>query len=622
MSTRRSALRTFLRLLVYARRYWGLAILMFVTMAAYSALHQGRVILAKPLFDDALGKYDWKLLQNISLLALGLSIPIAILNYLHSYLEKYIMLRVMVDIRMAMCGHMLNLPLRFFHERKAGDILSRLTNDVAATQNAVEVVFGDMLLQPFLVLAALGSAFYLAPALGAVTLVLVPILLWPIIKIGRRIRRAKRGSLAKLGDVTEAIHQMFSGIRIVKAFRMEEAEKAEFAGKNKEFLSKSLKVVKNKALSSAIVQLSYAVALAAIFFLGGYLVVKGKFGITTGTLAGFVLAMGALSHPTRGTLKAYNTLQESLAAADRIFEMMDTPPQPEDDPNAISLEGITREIRFRNVFFTYSESGAGSDTNVPSAQPISADIGKDNLPGSDIAEISPVSSDQFVLRNVSFTVERGKVVALVGPSGAGKSTLLDLVCRFYDPQSGAVEIDGVDIRNISRASLLRHIAIVTQDTFLFNTSIAENIRYGRKEATMAEIEAAARAANIHDFIASLPEGYETVIGERGAKLSGGQRQRLAIARAILKNPTILLLDEATSALDSESEQVVQEALATLMKGRTSLVIAHRLSTIHNADLIVVLDNGEVVEQGKHEELLAAGKLYARLYRMQFKEMNT
>jgi subfamily B ATP-binding cassette protein MsbA len=226
-----------------------------------------------------------------------------------------------------------------------------------------------------------------------------------------------------------------------------------------------------------------------------------------------------------------------------------------------------------------------------------------------------------VLRNVSFSVERGKVVALVGPSGAGKSTLMDLVCRFYDPQDGAVEIDDVDIRNISRASLLQHIAIVTQDTFLFNTSIAENIRYGRREATQAEIESAARAANIHDFIAGLPAGYNTVIGERGAKLSGGQRQRLAIARALLKNPAILFLDEATSALDSESEQVVQEALATLMKGRTSLVIAHRLSTIHNADLIVVLENGEVVEEGKHEELLATGKLYARLYGMQFKDVD-
>ncbi len=607
---RRSSFRTLLRLLGYAKRYWLLAILMFMAMAVYSALYQGRVILAKPLFDDALGQYNWQLLRNISLLTLGLSFPIALLDYLHNYLEKYIMLKVMVDVRMSMCGHMLNLPLRFFHDRKAGDILSRLTNDVASTQNAVEVVFGDILLQPFLILAAMGSAFYLSPALGVATLVLLPILLWPIIKIGRRIRRAKRGSLVKLGDVTEAIHQMFSGIRIVKAFKMEEAEKAEFSSKNAEFLGKSLRVVRNKALSSAMVQLSYAIALAAIFFLGGYLVVRGEFGITTGTLAGFLLAMGALSHPMRTTLKAYNTLQESLAASDRIFEMLDARPQPEDLPDAVSLEGVAREIRFRNVSFTYSESTAG----LLAGQSV-------GVPAGSSTGVPPASHDQFVLRNVSFSVERGKVVALVGPSGAGKSTLMDLVCRFYDPQDGAVEIDDVDIRNISRASLLQHIAIVTQDTFLFNTSIAENIRYGRREATQAEIESAARAANIHDFIAGLPAGYNTVIGERGAKLSGGQRQRLAIARALLKNPAILFLDEATSALDSESEQVVQEALATLMKGRTSLVIAHRLSTIHNADLIVVLENGEVVEEGKHEELLATGKLYARLYGMQFKDVD-
>jgi subfamily B ATP-binding cassette protein MsbA len=386
------------------------------------------------------------------------------------------------------------------------------------------------------------------------------------------------------------MHQMFSGIRIVKSFEMEAEEVRTFEERNHDFFRQSMKVARAKALSASVMQMLEALIMLAIFVIGGFYVVKARpeNGISTGDFITFMVACISMNRPLKVLGKAYSSLQEAIAACERVFELMDTPPEIQDAPDAVDLPRIERGVRFDHVTFAY--------------------------------ETEPV------LLDIDLEARPGQIVALVGPSGGGKSTLCDLLCRFYDPQAGAITLDGVDLRKIRSKSLLGHVAVVSQETFLFHATIAENIRYGKRDATDEEVAEAARAANIHDFIAGLPEGYRTLVGERGARLSGGQRQRIAIARAILKDPALLILDEATSALDTESERLVQEALNRLMvsptrsrQGRVTFCIAHRLSTVQRADRIVVLDAGRIVEQGTHDELLRRGGLYERLYRLQFHE---
>jgi subfamily B ATP-binding cassette protein MsbA len=470
--------------------------------------------------------------------------------------------------------------MNFFNKKKTGELMSRLTNDVSITQSALEYLFGDIIQEPIRIITLFIAMIALDWRMGILVFIAMPIFAYPIFKIGSKIRKSKMKSLAKLGDVTESMHQMFSGIRVVKSFRMEKAELHEFAKENDGFLRKSLSVARAKSLSLAILLLVGGIIFSVALIGASYLIKNGH--LSLGTAIGLFLCIVLLPAPFKIVAKAINTLQESLAGAERLFELSAIKPDTQDETNALELPNISQGIKFNRLWFTYH------------------------------GEEAPV------LKDIDFTVKVNEITAIVGPTGAGKSTMLDLIARFYDPDKGSIEIDGIDTKKVKRESLLNHIAIVGQENFLFNTTIKENIKYGKRDATDEEITKAAQSAQIHDFIIGLEKGYDTEIGERGARLSGGERQRIAIARAILKKPAILLLDEATSALDSESERLVQNALNNLMHDCTTFVIAHRLYTVQHAHKIIVLEEGKMVQSGTHDELINQDGLYKRLYETQFR----
>jgi len=597
----------------YAKRYMALIILAIVLMGLYAAISNARIVLVAPLakglqsiagislstpsnqnvitnkIPAVLEKFIEgdtvrQTLLNIGWWFLIMSVLLAFLYYFKEYFKELAIFKTIIDIRNKLCAHLLTLSLRFFNEKKTGDLLSRLTNDVSITQSALNFMFGDIIEQPLMVLAGFVWMFILDWQLALIVLVFVPILIAPIAFFGKKIRQSRYESLMKLGDVTESMHQMFSGIRIVKSFQMEQGEIKELERENNSFLRKSLGMVKAKAMSISILELIGAGIILVVLFGAVYLVKHGRMDIPLALT--FSIFLLSFLKPLRMLARSYNMLQESLSGVQRIFELMEQKPDIIDAPDAIDVPEFKKDIVFKNVSFTY---GVDPYTMTECRSP--------------------------ALTGVNFSIKKGETIAIVGPTGAGKSTLLDLLCRFHETTEGDIEIDGVSIKKIKRSSLLKHIAIVGQDNFLFNQSIGDNIGYGKPDATLEELHEAARAAYIADFVEGLPRGYDTIIGERGVALSGGERQRLAIARAILKNPKILLLDEATSALDTESEKIVQSAINNLMKNRTTFIIAHRLSTVKHADRIIVLDKGEIVEEGAHEELVDRNGLYSRLARL-------
>ncbi len=601
----RKSVSLILKLFSFARPYWLLIILTICSMAAYAGFSYGRLLLVKPVvnkgidlklpgfkespkaeksipFEDTiLGEKPKRYLINLAIVAAFLTLLVAMADYLKEFIRRYVSLKVIVDIRNQVCGHIVNLSIRFFNQKKAGDLISRLTNDTVSTQSALEFIFGDIILQPLSLLVIFCYMMYLDWQLTMFLMIFLPIYVWIFAKLGKRIKRYKKKSLVKLGDVTESMHQMFSGIRTVKSFKMEEAEINDFQKENLGFFRKAMGVVRTKAFASSVLELINGGAFLMMMVIGIYFVKAGH--IDFGTASTFFAFLIGANRPVRLLAKSYNTMREALAGAERVFELTELRPEVKDELGARELAEVKGGIKFNNVSFAYEQ--------------------------------------ETVLKDINLDVKKGQTIALVGPTGAGKSTILDLIARFYDPQQGSVAIDGMDIKRLKTTSLISHLAIVGQETFLFNESIRENISYGRPGASREEIIKAAQAAQIHEFIESLPQKYETEVGERGARLSGGERQRIAIARAILKNASILLLDEATAALDTESESLVQAALENLMKGRTTFVIAHRLSTVQRADRIIVLDEGRIVEQGTHDELLKVQGLYARLYHLQFRENN-
>ncbi len=625
MSRNNNTIRECTRLFSYAKPHWKMFVLTLVCMGLFTLLIGAQLALIKPVIDrlisgetinsssgayslqskkdsgDALSSLSRKTVTRIkdttfiskfeeslkkvtsSFTAIGILVAIMApfifaFSYLQTYLKSHVMWSVLMDIRNHLCEHLLPQSLSYFENRKSGELISRLTNDITATQFGLSILFDSVLLQPMRLLCGLGLAFCFTWKLSLFTFVLFPIVIIPVLVFGRKIKKYGSKSLMHLGELTDAMREMFSGIRIVKAFKMEGEEIVEFKNLNSRFFKRMMQTVKAKALNTSTTEFIYSLGLAAIIIVGGYVITANK--ISPGSLGGFVTVTAFLILPAVKKLaKSYAKLQESLAGASRVFELLDQHPSITDNPDAIELEKIEKTVSFKNVNFAY-----------------------DSIP---------------VLKDINLTVEKGQIIAIVGESGAGKSTMLDLVPRFYDPLSGAVEIDGTDIRLIKRDSLLEHIAIVSQQTFLFNRSFKDNILCGRRDASLEEIEDAAKAANIHDFITSLPDGYDALVGEQGVKLSGGQRQRVTIARAILKNAPILILDEATSSLDSETEMLVQEALDHLMEGKTTFVIAHRLSTIRHADRILVLKDGYLVETGTHDELIEKEGEYKKLYRVQF-----
>jgi subfamily B ATP-binding cassette protein MsbA len=476
---------------------------------------------------------------------------------------------------------MQSLSLSFYMRHPTGVLMSRVTNDVGLMQGAVTEAVTGLIKDVFSALFLVGVIVYRDWKLAVIALVAFPLAFWPIARFGRKLRRTSTRAQEVIGGLTSHLQETISGAKLVKSFGAEEYEVERFATRNAKLFRLSMKVAKVQAMTSPLSEMFAGVGAAAVIFYGGYSVVKGQ--STPGNFFSFMTALFMLYEPVKSLSRINNVIQQGIAAATRVFEVLDTLPDVAERKGAPDLARIERGIEFDHVDFRYSGEG------------------------------------EYILKDITFQVPLGTLVAVVGSSGAGKTTLVDLLPRFYDPQNGAIRIDGTDIRSVSLSSLRSRIGIVGQHTILFNDTVRNNIAYGTADAAMEKVEEAARRANAHGFITRLPEGYDTVVGEQGLKLSGGERQRVAIARALLKDAPILILDEATSALDSESESVVQEALEHLMRGRTTFVIAHRLSTVRNADTILVIEDGRIVESGRHEELLARESRYRSFYLKQFEE---
>ncbi len=525
--------------------------------------------------------YSGNSLVKVALvLALGIAPLLTATGFAYEYLHRRIVWRVMGDVRSDVFDRLSSLSLRYYSTHRTGELVSRLTNDISATQRALKLIFGKLPQEPLKLVAFLGVAVVMSWQLTLLTLICFPLLLFVQWRYGGRLRRHSKKNLERLGDVTDAITQMLAGIREVKAFQGEKREGRRFREHTREQLKRAFKLVRTRAWADCLPEFLLAEITAFTIYFAGWLINTNRLDLSG--LFVCMVALGLTAKPIRHMVKSYNSLQESMGGVARLFELLDTVSDVREAPDALEITGIRRGLRFEDVWFAYD--------------------------------------DEPVLRGIDLYVPRGTTYAIVGETGAGKSTLLDLLPRFYDVDRGAVKIDGFDVRRLTLESLRSQIAIVGQHPFLFNRSVAENIRYGKPGASHAEVVAAAQAANLHEFIDSLPQGYHTMAGERGDRFSGGQRQCITIARAILKNAPILILDEATSNLDAESEMLVQRALANLMEGRTTLVIAHRLSTVRHADQIVVLKGGRIIEVGTHDELLGRRGEYEHLYRMQFLEV--
>ena len=508
-------------------------------------------------------------------------------GYIQSYLMAYVEQGLMMDIRNELYRHLHNLSLSYFTNERTGNLISRVTNDVNVVNGGVSASFVTLIREPLLIVVFLGFAFTLSWKLTLLSFVVFPFSLFIISMIGVRLHKESGIMQEKMADITSVLQETISNVKVVKAFAMEDFEDKKFRKETWSYFKTMLTMTRVRNLATPVTEFLSIVAGVAIIWYGRQQVLlTGE--MKAAEFLGFLFAIFQVMPPVKELSNVTNRLQEFAAAGERIFEILDTTPAIVNHPEAVPLKPLKHSIEFKNVSFVYS----GHETN-----------------GGGVRD---------VLSGISLKVKKGEVVAIVGPSGSGKTTLVDLIARFYDPVEGSITIDDVDIRRIELQSLRNQIGIVTQETILFNDTIRNNIAYGLSNCPEKEVRDAARAANALGFIEEMPQGFESMIGDRGVKLSGGQRQRVSIARALLKNPPIMIFDEATSALDSESEILVQEAIERLMKNRTSFIIAHRLSTIRNSDRIIVLENGKIVQEGRHVELLKQKNgLYKRLCDLQF-----
>ena len=571
-------MKNYVRLLGYIKPYIGRLIeaIICIIIAAGANLYLPWII--KDMIDKVLAEKDMQMLNVISIGIVVTFFIRGIFYYGQSYLVSFVGQRVIIDVRDVLFKKFQRLPLSYFDRHQTGEIMSYITNDVAALQNALVDRLIELVTESSIFVGSLVMMVLLDWKLSLLTLITVPLVGQAMKIFGRKLKSSGTVIQERLADITATMQESIAAVRVVKSFGREDFEIERFHRQNELNFRAEMKNNQLMSLLTPTVEFLAALAVTVIVWFGGYEVVNGV--ITAGALVAFLTYAVNLANPVKRISRVYGAIQKAMAGADRVFAIMDLPETIANHPDAKELPPVKGEVVFDDVTFAYKE-GANA------------------------------------LSHVSLAASPGQMVAFVGPSGAGKSTIANLIPRFYDVSSGAIRIDGYDVREVTMESLRRQIGIVPQETMLFSTTVRENIRYGRLDATEEEIVQAAKDANAHDFIMALPEGYDTKIGERGLNLSGGQRQRIAIARAILKDPRILILDEATSALDTESEKIVQAALDRLMVGRTSFVIAHRLSTVFNADQIYVIDGGRIHEHGTHEELLAAGGLYSNLYNIQF-----
>ena len=571
-------MKNYVRLLSYIKPYMRRLVeaIVCIIIAAGANLYLPWII--KDMIDKVLAEKDMQMLNVISVGIVVTFFIRGIFYYGQSYLVSFVGQRVIIDVRDVLFRKFQRLPLSYFDRHQTGEIMSYIANDVAALQNALVDRLIELVTESSIFIGSLVMMVMLDWKLSLLTLITVPLVGQAMKVFGRKLKSSGTVIQERLADITATMQESIAAIRVVKSFGREDYEIERFHRQNELNFRAEMKNNQLMSLLTPTVEFLAALAVTVIVWFGGYEVVNGV--ITAGALVAFLTYAVNLANPVKRISRVYGAIQKAMAGADRVFAIMDLPETIVNRPGAKDLPPVRGEVVFDDVTFAYEE---GNDA----------------------------------LSQVSFSVAPGQMIAFVGPSGAGKSTIANLIPRFYEVSSGAIRIDGYDVRDVTMESLRGQIGIVPQETMLFSATVRENIRYGRLDATEEEILQAAKDANAHEFIMALPEGYETKIGERGLNLSGGQRQRIAIARAILKDPRILILDEATSALDTESEKVVQAALDRLMIGRTSFVIAHRLSTVFNADQIYVIEGGRIHEHGTHEALLAAGGLYSNLYHMQF-----